>query len=724
MPIPYFEKPVNRREALRWMAVGSSSLFLSYVGGGCTRLVPLTQDRCFPQSVASGDPRPESVILWTRVVDHDTPQGDYPVLLEIATEETFHQTIHAEIYTAMAVMDHCLKVKITELDPGCHYYYRFTYQGIQSRTGRTKTAPSKDDAREISFAFVSGQDYGGRYYNAYAHMLQWDGLDFVVHLGDYIYETVGDPSFQLQDPVRTIVFRDAKGALGFKTDHGIYFAASSLDNYRQLYQTYRRDPILQKVHERFPMIAMWDDHEYHDDYAGNVTSEDAGNRRQNARQAYFEYMPVETGMGETGVFQPNDDLWIQAKTQPHLYRAFHFGSNLQLIMSDYRTFRPQHTIPDDAFIGAVFADKQQLIDLYEDEEPATGEEKYLQHQEQFSPYIDLDASAYAAYRSPFARLIFQMYVAEGKGMLAAGMLSRKYAKGKINAFVANAMIEAYNKNVSPEGKKLDLLYNEIDDIDYQKLERGLSFLDLGKIAEVSSGGIGTKVLVRKEAFDLFARIVGEQNVYGTEQLKWIEDCLEGSGSRQVVFANSVSLTPMAVDLSDLEVLPEEFRSHYYINLDQFDGFPLAREKILRLLKMRNSMVISGDIHANFVTDHGGILEATGAAVSSASATRLFHQMIDNEPLLAQNKPLIDALKALDLDQRLKTCNRQCPSPDKALIRYNDTTHNGYSIVTVSDEHTRVTMFALPSSRVMQNLYDHPNLNDLFTHKSFLVPPAT
>ena len=132
---------------------------------------------------------------------------------------------------------------------------------FSSRTGRTKTAPAADSTREVKFAYVSCQDYIGRYFNTYLKLLDED-LDFIVHLGDYIYETTGNPQFQTPSDDRKMVFDDIAGAIERGEGDNRYYSAASLDNYRQIYKTIRNDEVIQQIHESFPMIAIWDDHEF------------------------------------------------------------------------------------------------------------------------------------------------------------------------------------------------------------------------------------------------------------------------------------------------------------------------------------------------------------------------------------------------------------------------------------------------------------------------------
>ncbi|MCL4176915.1 MAG: alkaline phosphatase D family protein [Verrucomicrobia bacterium] len=188
--------------------------------------------------------------------------------MELASDPDFSAVVLVrEDLVARAAHDGCVKVAAAGLQPATHYWYRFVYQDTQfSPVGRTKTAPAPDQSVAVRFAFLNCQDYVGRYYNTLSHLVEHeaDSLDFIVHLGDYIYETTGDPGFQTTSGDRSIAFQDDAGAI----DLGGFQAAASLDNYRELYRIYRTDPILQRLHELFPMLVIWDDHEYSNDRHG------------------------------------------------------------------------------------------------------------------------------------------------------------------------------------------------------------------------------------------------------------------------------------------------------------------------------------------------------------------------------------------------------------------------------------------------------------------------
>ena len=176
----------------------------------------------FPQSVASGDPRPDGVILWTRVADPESSEaGAIAIELQVAKDALFTDRVALDgapslMVIAEASFDRCVKVRLESLEPGTAYHYRFIYERmgsrLSSRVGRFKTAPDEDADSAVRFAVVSCQDFIGKHYNVYRRLVQED-IDFFVHLGDYVYETTGDASFQAQGTERNVSLSDEAGAI-------------------------------------------------------------------------------------------------------------------------------------------------------------------------------------------------------------------------------------------------------------------------------------------------------------------------------------------------------------------------------------------------------------------------------------------------------------------------------------------------------------------------------
>src|SRR5215472_7574804 len=366
------DRTFDRRTILRSIVVlGAASAFPA-----CSTEEKLGTDaeglQRFPQGVASGDPRQATVILWTRVVNVGRSPVDLPLRLEVALDSGFSQlVVEKDDLAATAAHDGCIKVRVKGLKAATTYYYRFSMvQGktrYRSTAGRTRTAPDASADVQVHFAVANCQDYVGRYWNSYQQMLtaKAEDLDFFVSIGDYIYETSGGT---VAAGSRGITFSTPSEAIDLG---GGDLAAKSVGNYRDLYRTYRSDPLLQQVHARWPIIVTWDDHEYSDDcwqsvgtYFNGRKNERDDERRRNAEQAFFEYLPIDEGA--TGSDPQTDVLTTErAQLYPNqkLWRSFVFGKHLELVMTDYRSFRPDHPVPEDAFPGTVVADQATLVGL-------------------------------------------------------------------------------------------------------------------------------------------------------------------------------------------------------------------------------------------------------------------------------------------------------------------------------------------------------------------------
>ncbi|MFN3199253.1 MAG: alkaline phosphatase D family protein [Bradymonadia bacterium] len=298
-------------------------------------------DDVFPQGIASGDPTPESVILWTRG-EIDAFQGAerLNLMYEVATDEGFTDLVSSGEATLDADTDHAFRMKVTGLSAATTYYYRFQVEGVTSPWGRTKTAPAADADTPVRFAFASCQDYNGRYYHAWKALLDADPVDFVVFLGDYIYETSNDPRFQEATDERQTTLVN-----GLPLDEdGMALAALTLADYRALYKQYRSDPDLKEVHRLYPFVAVWDDHEFADDsWQDHAThfneaqgDEQNTERRTAASQAWFEYMPADVTRDASASFP--DDMRI--------YRRLRFGQHVDLFLTDLRSYRADHAVAE------------------------------------------------------------------------------------------------------------------------------------------------------------------------------------------------------------------------------------------------------------------------------------------------------------------------------------------------------------------------------------------
>ena len=314
----------------------------------------------FPQSVAAGDPRPDSIVLWTRVVpaaaDPAAPapasagatvrlvvsDGDDARLLGSNAPLTgapvadLRLPLHAEY-------DNTVRHKLTGLQAGRIYYYQFVAGDVCSNVGRFRTAPAAGAAvGELRFACLTCQDWSVNHWGALTQLAAADDLDFIVHLGDYVYETAGDAT---QAEARHEPLRLPDGT---PTGSGAARYATTLADYRYLYKKYRSDPRLQAVHERFAFIAIWDDHEFSDDCWQDAQTYDATlaggtgtrqtQRRRDASQAWFEFMPADVSF----------DLAQAGFENIRIYRQFDFGTLARLVMTDQRLYRADHVIAESA----------------------------------------------------------------------------------------------------------------------------------------------------------------------------------------------------------------------------------------------------------------------------------------------------------------------------------------------------------------------------------------
>src|SRR5439155_39093 len=237
--------------------------------GACTQSQPFKFDRDpFTLGVASGDPLPDGVVLWTRLAPDPLTgggMGPAPVDVEwlVARDEAMKEVVRSGTAAAAPDLAHPVHVEVGGLEPDRVYWYRFRAGGAESPIGRTRTAPAAGTSPSaLRFAFASCQNYTQGYYTAHAAIAKED-LHAVLFLGDYIYE--GDAR---GDRVR---------------DYSRRGWAFTLADYRDRYATYKMDPNLQASHAAFPWILTWDDHEVENNYAGGIDANDPKNK-----QAIFE----------------------------------------------------------------------------------------------------------------------------------------------------------------------------------------------------------------------------------------------------------------------------------------------------------------------------------------------------------------------------------------------------------------------------------------------------
>ena len=676
----------------------------------------------FPQSVASGDPRPDSVILWARVID-DLGLG--ALVLEVAADANFTSTVVTRDLILDEAYDGVVKVRVQSLDPGTTYWYRFLYgTGALMETspvGRTRTAPGEDDPRPMKFAVIYGQDFTGRYYNSYLKLLldHDQDIDFVVHLGDYVYETTGDPTFQDPTSDRKVEFDDIDGAIAMGSGDATYYAASSLANYRTLYRTFRSDAMLQQVHERWPMVVIWDDHEFSDDcwgatatyHDGRVDEEDV-ERRRRSEQAFFEWIPTEVGLDDDGELAVDDSMLYPNSM---IYRDFRFGSLLHLSMTDYRSFRPDHIVAEDAFPGALALDEPTLRQMM-------GDDLFDAMAGSFDPYLDMDvwASVVPIFKQTCSMILAQLVLQENPDMdfLAALNHAEDLLTGNVSTMFINLLFD---------GAGLEPYF--VGDV-VADMPRGLPYLFVGKTSLNDS--MGSRYMLLKDGFDVvaiaryFQSGGAAQDALGGPQFAWLAGVLQHDTVWKVV-ASSVSMSPMILDFSNEAIapglppeFPEELRTRIMVNADQWDGFPQNLMELQGLLAtVPNTVVISGDIHSWFVTDHqNGLIEFTAPAASSESLEELILGALQRHPVLGQI-PGLEQLVAQFGPLMQITSHDDAVTPSDIVGL--DLRASGYMLVDVTEDALTSTMVTMDSEESRNNYYDDPDaLEEIFTEHVYTV----
>ncbi|HEX5276438.1 MAG TPA: alkaline phosphatase D family protein [Fluviicoccus sp.] len=545
----------------------------------------------FPQGVMSADPKPDSIILWTRVVlaaaddvaQVGSGEANIDLTLEISASTDFTTLLIPAIgLTAQAAHDNSIRHKLTGLNPATTYFYRFKAGTGISRIGRFKTAPAAAASpAELNFAFVSCQDWSVNHWVGLSALMKQD-IDFLVHLGDYIYEAAGD-SYQSESPESShtkLVLPSQTLKPGSTTAH----VATTLEDYRYLYKQYRTDDRLQELHARCAIIAIWDDHEFSDDCWQNnetydngsvtlvngvlpVSNEQLGapsaatdtrqtNRRRAANRAWFEFMPADV---------PDLDESVASNfATVKIYRDLQFGTLAHFVMTDERLYRADHVLPEAT------------------PNPASGQP------------LGSIGGRYFVPEPTF------LQVQGGKMQLAVGMAAQAAA-------TAGDMVTA-------------------------------GFLG-GIVAKLTADPTGS-TLTADEVAALYDTGLGLVSVLGKTQRDWWKTKMATSPSTWKFWGNEVSLLRMALNLNALPAIVaqanalaaagsstlKDLLNTYLVNADQWDGYAAERTALTGFLKgagVKNVVAITGDIHAFYAgevpANYGAYTEGDAALVDLVTA---------------------------------------------------------------------------------------------------------
>ena len=305
---------MNRRAFLRRAGLGGGAFALSLQGwtGATAWAAPRFPTNPFTLGVASGDPLPDGVVLWTRLapsplaIDGGMPAKSLAVDWQVAADESFTRIVRRGTEKATPELAHSVHAEVTGLQPGREYFYRFRAGDQISPVGRTKTAPSGAVDR-VRFALASCQAWSGGRYASY-HAMAAEDLDLVVHVGDYIYEAGG---------------------------------SETLADFRTIHSRYKTSPDLQTAHAAFPFVVVFDDHEVENNWADETSQPDGEPSnayftaiRAAAFQAYYEHLPLRRASMPEGI-----DM--------QLYRRLRYGDLAEFNVLDTRQYR-------DAQVNAQF----------------------------------------------------------------------------------------------------------------------------------------------------------------------------------------------------------------------------------------------------------------------------------------------------------------------------------------------------------------------------------
>ncbi|WP_168191872.1 alkaline phosphatase D family protein [Chromobacterium phragmitis] len=634
---------MDRRQFLKWgsfLTVSAAATGCGGGGGGSDNSGPGQRQQIagkgFGLGVASGDPRPDSVILWTRV-DGGDGANLLSVTLQLSDRADFSNLLVNQALTAYPDWDYTIRHKVTGLASATRYYYRFL-SGNVSAAGRTKTAPAAGaPLSQLKFAYITCQDWSVNHWGAFDELVQQD-LDFVMHVGDYIYETVGAGFQTGNNETRHPPLKLPNGTP--RADGAVY--ATTLADYRYLYKSYRADPRIQALHASFPVISIWDDHEFSDDcwqdrqeysVADDATPQTA--RRRGANQAWFEYTPADVSINLSNPSFQN----IQ------IYRSFAFGNLATLVMTDQRLYRSDHIVPESlagSEIGSRYFVPKTSLQQMEAAKIAAAGGNLLN-----VSILGDTQRAWWQQQMQGANTAWKLWGNE-VSLLRMGVDGTMAVAGLLQQGLSAALAQGFGLNLGPA---------------QQRQLAGALYQDL-----------------------LAADVSGATPVPSYANTQPLLASLSGGAISAAVFAAAVKPS------LDGNLPPSMLLNQYILNADQWDGYNAERKALMAFLKnnnIGNVVGITGDIHAFFagsvMDDYDAasptpvMVDLVTAGVSSNSFFSYFKNVVDTVPAFAKAAPLI-----------YQTANGQTVNTFSGTLqqfnpwlKYVDTDAQGYALVTLT-----------------------------------------
>lgn len=305
---------------------------------------PTCCDGPFAHGVASGDPLPDRVVIWTRLMPERVTGAPGPVRWEVATDPAVTDVVRSGTQTPTAEHDFTVKVDVTELAPATTYYYRFTYADSRSITGRTRTAPGTGAAVDrVRIATMSCSSYWSSHWSGFAHLADRDDIDLVLHLGDYVYD------FPDKDEL-------VRSRVGFADmAHPDNRDWLNLSEVRRRYALWRSDAQFVRAHQQHPWMIVWDNHDLDVNYGNEVPTPgidpaSATTTLADTTRAFHEWTPTRPVRADgSGEFILVDDGSYPAPADPLLvYRALRYGNLVDVVGIDAESRRPAYKLTADA----------------------------------------------------------------------------------------------------------------------------------------------------------------------------------------------------------------------------------------------------------------------------------------------------------------------------------------------------------------------------------------
>lgn len=587
----------------------------------------------FAHGVASGDPKPDSVMLWTRVNGANGTET-VNVTLQVSATKDFATLLVNDVHQVVPDWDYTLRTKVASLTASTTYYYRYIVNGVTSITGRTRTAPAPGTpVSQLKFAFMTCQDWSVNHWGGMAELAAMD-LDFVIHMGDYIYESVG-ASFQTGKAEASHTALTLPNGTRL-ADNSVY--ATTLADYRYLYKTYRTDPRLQALHAAFPVISIWDDHEFSDDcwqdhqtYTITDDQTEQVSRRRSANQAWFEFMPADVSL----------DLGNPSFQNIQIYRQFQFGDLATLVMTDERLYRADHVIPE-SVAGSEIGSRY------------------------FVPKTALDAASALKQTNAGGALTPVSMLGDTQRAWWKSAMSNATTKWKL-----------WGNEVSLLRMKVDGTASIIGSITASLLAAG--------------GATGNTALENAVKAAVTADLTAGKANPAYPTLPWT--------TLGNLLVNTLGLLDQnefdnewAPSLNQ-GLPPRNLLDSFILNADMWDGYNAERNDLMAHLKgnaIGNVVALTGDIHAFFagvvMDDHDAgtptpvMVDLVSAGVSSNSFWSFLKQVVDFNPSFAAVRPLV---YTTPISAVINTLNDTLKTNNPTTVKYADTDAQGYAVVALT-----------------------------------------